>query len=432
MEKIYMGDNNSPQKQVSSKYRVSIILSFVVAVFAIVALITVGFNQVSYAAPDGTNGAAATVVPVAYGIKVASQPKPKSLFVSSYGEDKKNDVFNYEIMYEDKGSFKNAQDGQIIDDINSINILFCYDNHNDDAGYNGTYTDAGVISDAGLVYILNRSGITGNGVTTGISGLAAGTKDYRYLESYATQIAIWTYLDRETTGNVKISSLPQVTNPKGYELVPLGDIQGYESFVRTLLDGNMYGSISNVVNEARNITGAGAGVASTNINIIVSDPDHVSKVDGTNYYQSSSISVSAPDLVKFSLEVSGVEGAFVVDKNGEEIKNLNDLPASTEFFIRFPEDKINEKADFVIKATGEVRNVAVPHIYKLTTSDGIKKQSIIKVEKDTGPAAGQETWTVVAPPDTGASTSQTIYFIGLIVLLCGVGIIYANSKAAKA
>ena len=425
MEKIYMGDNNSPQKQVSSKYRVSIILSFVVAVFAIVALIAVGFNQVSYAAPDGTNGAAATVVPVAYGIKVGSQTK--SLFVSSYGEDKKNDVFNYEIMYEDKGSFKNAQDGQIIDDINSINILFCYDNHNDDAGYNGTYTDAGVISDAGLVYILNRSGITGNGVTTGISGLAAGTKDYRYLESYATQIAIWTYLDRETTGNVKISSLPQVTNPKGYELVPLGDIQGYESFVRTLLDGNMYGSISNVVNEARNITSAGAGVASTNINVIVSDPDHVSKVDGTNYYQSSSISVSAPDLVKFSLEVSGVEGAFVVDKNGEEIKNLNDLPASTEFFIRFPEDKINEKADFVIKATGEVRNVAVPHKYIL---DG--KQSIIKVEKDTGPAAGQETWTVVAPPDTGASTSQTIYFIGLIVLLCGVGIIYANSKAAKA
>lgn len=426
MEKIYMGDNNSPQKQVSSKYRVSIILSFVVAVFAIVALITVGFNQVSYAAPDGTNGAAATVVPVPYGIKVGSQTK--SLWVRSLNAS--GHSFNYEIMYEDKGSFAGAAEGSIIDDINNVNILFCYDNQSDEAGYNSTYTDNGVINDAGLVYILNRSGITGNGVTTGISGLAAGTDGYRYLESYATQIAIWLYLNRNgVEGGIEnptvapISSFDFVTAPSKYDLYTSNDT----NYPKILLNGSMYNSISKVVSEARNITGAGTGVTSTNINIIVSDPDHVSKVDGTNYYQSSSISVSAPDLVKFSLEVSGVEGAFVVDKNGEEIKNLNDLPASTEFFIRFPEDKINEKADFVIKATGEVRNVAVPHKYIL---DG--KQSIIKVEKDTGPAAGQETWTVVAPPDTGASTSQTIYFIGLIVLLCGVGIIYANSKAAKA
>ena len=58
-------------------------------------------------------------------------------------------------------------------------------------------------------------------------------------------------------------------------------------------------------------------------------------------------------------------------------------------------------------------------------------QSIIRVEKGNGPASGSGVLTVVTPPDTGASTSQTIYFIGLIVLLCGVGIIYANSKAVK-
>ena len=29
------------------------------------------------------------------------------------------------------------------------------------------------------------------------------------------------------------------------------------------------------------------------------------------------------------------------------------------------------------------------------------------------------------------STAQTIYFIGLIVLLCGVGIVYANAKPAE-
>ena len=131
-------------------------------------------------------------------------------------------------------------------------------------------------------------------------------------------------------------------------------------------------------------------------------------------------------MVKFSLEISGVEGAFVVDENGEEIKNLNELPASTKFFVRFPEDKVKERADILIKATGEVGNVAVPHKYTLAG-----KQSIIKVERGTGPAAGSGILSVVPSPDTGASTSQTIYFIGLIVLLCGVGIIYANSKAVK-
>ena len=34
-------------------------------------------------------------------------------------------------------------------------------------------------------------------------------------------------------------------------------------------------------------------------------------------------------------------------------------------------------------------------------------------------------------PDTGMTTAQTIYFIGLIVLLCGVGIIYANAKPVE-
>ena len=31
-------------------------------------------------------------------------------------------------------------------------------------------------------------------------------------------------------------------------------------------------------------------------------------------------------------------------------------------------------------------------------------------------------------PSTGMNMAQSVYFIGLIVLLCGVGIIYANAK----
>ena len=37
----------------------------------------------------------------------------------------------------------------------------------------------------------------------------------------------------------------------------------------------------------------------------------------------------------------------------------------------------------------------------------------------------------VGSPDTGMNNAQTIYFIGLIILLCGVGIVYANAKPVE-
>ena len=333
-------------------------------------------------------------------------------------------------MYESKGT--GGRDGQIVDDINDINILFCYDNHSDDPGTGSTdsYTHQGVIEDAGLSYILNRSGISGNLDSYGISGLAKTDPNYRYMEAYATQVAIWVYLNRngkeggfENPPVAPISSFATVTAPTKYDLFTTSTNYG-SSFNKDLKNGSIYGNIYNVVTEANAAKTSESSPAVLKVNI--ADPDHVSKVDGTNYFQSSEITVSAADLIKFSLEISGVEGAFVVDENGEEIKNLNELPASTKFFVRFPEDKVKERADILIKATGEVGNVAVPHKYTLTG-----KQSIIKVERGNGPAAGSNVLSVVPSPDTGTSTSQTIYFIGLIVLLCGVGIIYANSEAVK-
>lgn len=40
-------------------------------------------------------------------------------------------------------------------------------------------------------------------------------------------------------------------------------------------------------------------------------------------------------------------------------------------------------------------------------------------------------FNLVGSPDTGMNAAQTIYFIGLIVLLCGVGIVYANTKPVE-
>ena len=53
MEKIYMEDSQQSRKS-RSPFRLSVVLSFVVAFFAIFSLIACGVSQVSYAAPtDG-------------------------------------------------------------------------------------------------------------------------------------------------------------------------------------------------------------------------------------------------------------------------------------------------------------------------------------------------------------------------------------------
>ena len=51
-----------------------------------------------------------------------------------------------------------------------------------------------------------------------------------------------------------------------------------------------------------------------------------------------------------------------------------------------------------------------------------KSQSVpLNIQLDYTPAVG----------DTGMSVAQIVYFIGLIVLLTGVGIIYVNAKPAE-
>ena len=48
-----------------------------------------------------------------------------------------------------------------------------------------------------------------------------------------------------------------------------------------------------------------------------------------------------------------------------------------------------------------------------------------------GVLADGKQFDLAPAPDTGISAGQTIYFVGLIVLLCGVGIIYANAKPTQ-
>ena len=68
--------------------------------------------------------------------------------------------------------------------------------------------------------------------------------------------------------------------------------------------------------------------------------------------------------------------------------------------------------------------------YHVASATESQEVTTVKFTNKSTPAG--KDFDLAPAPDTGISAGQTIYFIGLIVLLCGVGIIYANAKPAKA
>ena len=135
MEKIYIEDNNSSKhdKNYRSTYRISIVLSFVVAAFALVSIVAFGFNQVSFAAggEDGVN----------YNVGLLKRQGDSNLPVyisAEYG----GKTFSIPVYMENSDS----------NDENKKQF-FCIE-HVKDPG--SDYTLSGETSDAGILYILNN------------------------------------------------------------------------------------------------------------------------------------------------------------------------------------------------------------------------------------------------------------------------------------
>ena len=137
MEKIYEENNNRPKSRMLS---FSTVLSFAVALFAIVSLIAVGFNQISYAAPETKE------ITIKFG-----QIDGKVVHLEGiYGASKQLWV---PMMFENSTDTTDT----------SNPVIFCMENSKR-AG-SGTYETGDeqhdTYSDSGLIYILNQSSVNG-------------------------------------------------------------------------------------------------------------------------------------------------------------------------------------------------------------------------------------------------------------------------------
>lgn len=166
--------------------------------------------------------------------------------------------------------------------------------------------------------------------------------------------------------------------------------------------------------------------------VYINFDEEIAITQDEKYYQTSEVTVTgtpAGNFRGYELVINAApEGTFVVDANGNKIEDLKNMSVTDKFYFRIPVDKLTEENKILKFSVNATFRDYIGNYYVDATGQAQKITSVST--EDTVVSDGDEISIVYSPrvPDTGMSTAQTVYFIGLIILLSGVGIIYANVK----
>ena len=271
------------------------------------------------------------------------------------------------------------------------------------------------------------------------TGNIEGDNSDKKIETWLTQAAIWYYLSKVDSYSPETNNLTddQLNNFLSAHYLLYGennsipdraDKVGYVDNSNTLFDG--YKSNEYTVKQVLNNALSKHNAAMLTLNVQQDGKYSVS--EDKKYYFSSLATVQATVndsslgvYEGYNVNLSNApEGTVITDEEGAVIENPENINPGKKFFVRVPYDKVSEATRIRVDVTANYDSV-VGDVYQSTGDyqdvTALRMQPIIR-------NTGFE-FEIVPAPDTGSSTAQTIYFVGLIVLLCGVGIIYANAKA---
>lgn len=420
MEKFYMQDLQSKKeskvkKGLQKQINFSVAFSVMVAAFALFSIASFGIingqrDTISYAAPaEG------------FTVKIPDPDEDVVSLISIGGTDEQPEGLNVPLYYANT--------------VGANNRVFCVEMRNTVAEL-AEYHREDLTDDMGLVYIL-RNTMANNKTFTGYTGTNA-----EYVEVWATQAAIWLYLaeqypDEEVFQfhNATDADVPHMTEDDPDSMI-IGTKKGLETATKLMFWGGSQSgdefaipasvttNIRNMVNQAKE-----AAKSSSSVVLSLSVGDELSKTSDGKYYQTALVNVTgtpANSLKSYDIvSVTGIDGAKIVDENDQDLA-LTAIPAGKKFRLRVPVSKVTEKTQVVkVLVNG---HFSVPSgVYFV--SEGNQKLIALEEGEDTD-QKGIE-YEIVGAPDTGMNAAQTIYFIGLIVLLCGVGIVYANTKPVE-
>lgn len=153
-----------------------------------------------------------------------------------------------------------------------------------------------------------------------------------------------------------------------------------------------------------------------------------SKIDGTDNVKSGLISVvvSSGNTSTYSLSFDNVpNGVKVYTEDGSEVTDLTSIPVSSKIYLVVPKSNQKEDYKFSIKANTTVTYNA-PYQY-VDNASGHQPSILVGPESKDLNASLEMTLA----PDTALSVSNSIYFLGFLILISGVFVIYANVKTKK-
>lgn len=388
MEKIYMDSGKEPKKESFLKKlfndKGSMTAIIVVAVVGIVSLMVFGFNQISYAAEETQ----ATGMP------------------ESFTAEQTQLIFGEKLA----GDGNNVGFSLLLDNIGDV-PLFCYERWKD-YGVGEQYTTSDYIDDPGLVYLIQKlyPGKTGNDLA----------------DRWIAQAAIWVYIYEKYPDRIPSEKYVDYTDFVT-KVQQVSKLYQYGAEEGTYIFENANGSalfdvygIRTLINQAKNYSE----------NYIIKSTltsNKISITDGKEYYQSDLITISG-NYNSYSVALkSAPNGTMLIDENGAKISEEQfSVMNVNKFYVRVPVKSLTDENKNVELTVNGLFNTNVAKSY---VSGDYQKVVILengnKVNNTGLTIPFDYTPTV---PNTAMGVAETIYFIGLILLLSGVGIVYANAK----
>lgn len=391
MEKIYMHDNQN-QKVRRARKRGSSVTTVLVAIVAVAALIVVGFGQISFAIPEEG---------VTLGNEFTSATPDANTIV--YGQNSK---FGVNSLLTDKGQH-----------------VFCIER---DVDYKGDlkYVKSERVLDSGLLYVMSNV-YPNKKIMDGENELPVG------VQVWLSQSAVWIYAatsgyknNTEMTKEVVEGILyeTELYGKDGTVLISLSEDEEYQSLY------DKYGLLELLV-EAKKL-----GTAPSNSLDVTKKSEGVSMTSDGKYYQTGFVDVVGTVLSEsigsfngFELKLNKApEGTMVVDKDGKEITDLTNLQPGTKFAFKVPVDKVKEEnKKMEVSVLGSFDSYAAD-IYVAEGSQTVT--SVSKINNNLSVPLDLELNYAPTVPNTALNNSATLYIIGLILLLSGLGIFYTSAK----
>ena len=401
MEKIYE-EKNKKKQQKQIKVDGTSALSFLVAIFALVSLVSFGVSgglNTSYAVPTVTN------VPPQF-----------------VGQEDVAMFANGSALREVDLHFGKESEGTAFP-------VYCLQQPVD-FGVEETYKQGSDINDGGLIYLL--ANIYPNGTGGTVSGnFSKAPTDANKAYQFVSQSLIWVYLANDDSSALYsdiINTDGGLTTRPSSTTIPDSDYlfklaSGKKMFDSFTFNGT---TASALLTKARSIK-----VGSATLNVDKASAKSSTTNDKKNILYGPitvSGSVADPSIgtykgYKVSFNGNVPKGTSIVDESGKKLAEGTTLADGIKFYVSIPVDSVTAATTINLKIVGDFDKYSG---YYYTTSEGSQEVTTVKYisyNKEDG-----VTINVAPAPDTGMSSAQTIYFIGLVVLLCGVGIIYANAK----